>query len=103
MKNSGTLPDGIVHFRNLDTQAPQVGPSFLGVENKRPAIAQPHQGIGHNASSRNSQTFTPVPIVPILICKLLEIQTQQNTTEAQFLDTKKLLRPTPEYGNQADV
>ena len=55
---------GIVHFQNLDTQAPQVGPSLLGVENERPAIAQPQQGIEHSASSRNSQMFTPVPIAP---------------------------------------
>ena len=51
MENSRTLPDGIVHFRNFDTQAPQMGPSFLGVEKERPAIAQPHQGIEHGASS----------------------------------------------------
>ena len=39
-----------------------MGPSFLGVKKERPAIAQPHQGIEHGASSRNSQMFTPVPI-----------------------------------------
>ena len=64
MKNSRTLLGGIVHFRNLDTQAPQVGPSFLGVKKEMPAIAQPQQGLEHGASSRNSQTFTPVPIAP---------------------------------------
>ena len=46
----------------LDTQAPQVGPSFLGVKKESPAIAQPQQGLEHGASSRNSQKFTPVPI-----------------------------------------
>ena len=64
MKNSRTLPGGIVHFRNLDTQAPQVGPSFLGIKKERPDIAQPQQGLEHGTSSRNSQTFTPVPIAP---------------------------------------
>ena len=64
MKNSRTLLGGIVHFWNFDTQAPQVGPSFLGVKKERPAIARPQQGIEHGASSRNSQTFTPVPIAP---------------------------------------
>ena len=58
------LPGGIAHFQNLDTQAPQVGPSFLGVKKERPAIAQPHKGIEHGASIRNSQTFTPMPIAP---------------------------------------
>ena len=67
MKISRTLPGGIVHFRNLDTQPPQVGPSFLGT-----AIAQPQQGLEHGSSSRNSQTFTPVPIAPLAsICILL--------------------------------
>ena len=76
MKNSRTLLDGIVHFRNFDTQAPQVRPSFLGVKKERPAIAQPPQGLEHGASSRNSQTFTPVPIAPECLCSktnLLEI------------------------------
>ena len=62
MKNSRTLPGGIVHFQNLDTQAPQVGPSFFGVKKERPAIAQPQQGLEHGASSRNSQRFAPVHI-----------------------------------------
>ena len=65
MKNSRTLPGGIVHFRNLDTQAPEVRPSFLGVKKERPTNAQPQQGLEHGASSRNSQSFTPVPIAPI--------------------------------------
>ena len=34
MKKSIALPGGIVHFRNLDTQAPQVGPSFLASKGK---------------------------------------------------------------------
>ena len=67
MKNSRTIPGGIVRFRKLDTQAPQVGPSFLGVKNERPAIAQPQQGLEHGASSQNSQTFTHVPITPRLV------------------------------------
>ena len=66
MKNSRLLPGGIVHFQNFDKQAPQLGPSFLGVEKKRPAIAQPHQEIEHGALSRNSQTFTPVPIASLM-------------------------------------
>ena len=67
MKNSRALPGGIVHFRNLDTQAPQVGPSFLGIKKERPAIVQPQQGIDHGASSRNSQMFAPVPIAPLQV------------------------------------
>ena len=54
-----------MHFRNLDTQALQVGPSFLGVKKERPAITQPHHEIEHGASSRNSQAFTPVPVTPV--------------------------------------
>ena len=50
--------------RNADTQASQMGPSFSGAKKERPAIARPHQGIGYGSSSRNSQTFTPVPITP---------------------------------------
>ena len=65
MKNSHTLPGGIVHFRNLDTHTPQMGPSFLDVKKERPAIAQPQQGFEHSASSQNSQTFAPVPIAPV--------------------------------------
>ena len=64
MKNSRTLPGGIVHFRNLDTQAPQVGPSLLGVRKERSAIVQPQQGLGHGAFEPELLTFTPVPIVP---------------------------------------
>ena len=67
MKNSRTLLGGIVHFRNFDTHAPQVGPSFLSVIKEKAAIAQPHQGIEHGALSRNSQMFTPVPITPTSI------------------------------------
>ena len=76
MKNSRTLPGGIVHFRNLDTQAPQVGPSFLGVKKERPAIAQPRQGFEHGAFGPKSLTFTPAPIAPTVSSKsadLLEI------------------------------
>ena len=64
MKNSRTLPGGIVHFRNLDTQAPQVGPSFLGVKKERPATAQPQQELEHGAFDPKLLTFTPVPIAP---------------------------------------
>ena len=60
-----------MRFRNFNTQAPQVGPSFLGVEKERPAIAQPHQGIEHGALSQNSQTFTPVPIAPSLLLHMM--------------------------------
>ena len=67
MKNSRKLPGGIVHFRNLDTQAPQVGHSFLGVKKERPAIAQPQQGLEHGALSQTSHTFSPMPIAPSLI------------------------------------
>ena len=66
MKNSRTIPGGIVRFRKLDTQAPQVGPSFLGVKNERPAIAQPQQGLEHGAFEPKLVTFTPVPIAPQL-------------------------------------
>ena len=52
-ENSLKLPGGIVHFRNLDTQARQVGPSFLGVKKERPATAQPHQGLNMVPSGRN--------------------------------------------------
>ena len=53
MKNSSTLPGGIVHFQNLDTEAPQVGPSFLGVKKERPAIARPRQGLNMVPLDRN--------------------------------------------------
>ena len=69
MKTSLTLPGGIVHFRNLDTQASQVGPSFLGVKKERPAMAQPRKGIKHGALSQNSQTFAPAPIA-LVTCLL---------------------------------
>ena len=52
MENSRTLPDGIVHFRNFDTQAPRWGLHSWVSKKKRPAIAQPHQGTEHGASSR---------------------------------------------------
>ena len=39
MENSLTLPGGIVNFRNLDTQASQMGPSFLSVKKERPDSA----------------------------------------------------------------
>ena len=61
-ENSLTLPGGIVHFRNLDTQALRVGPSFLGVKKERPAIAQPRQGTEHGVFGSKSLTFTPAPI-----------------------------------------
>ena len=66
MKYSRTLPGGIVHFRNFETQAFQVRPSFLGIKKEKPAIAQPQQGIEHGASIQNSQTFTSVLIAPML-------------------------------------
>ena len=41
MENSRALPpDDIVHFWNLDTQAPQAGPSFLGVQKERPILSR---------------------------------------------------------------
>ena len=51
-ENSRTLPGDIVYFRNLDTQAPQVGPSFLGVKKERSAIARPHKGLNKVPSDR---------------------------------------------------
>ena len=64
MKNSPTYPTRwhCVHLWSLDTQPPQVEPSFLGVKKERPAIAQPRQGIKQSASSRNSLTFAPTRI-----------------------------------------
>ena len=63
MKNSRTLPGGLVHFRNLDTQAPQVGPSFLGVkmEDLLHRSLDRESNIG-SASSSRSQMFAPAPI-----------------------------------------
>ena len=66
MENSLTLLGGIVHFQNLDTQPPQVGPSFLGAKKENPAIGPPRQGVEYSASSQNSQTFTPVSIAPMV-------------------------------------
>ena len=76
MKNSVTLPVSIVHFRNLDTQVPQVGPSFLGVKIERPAIAQPRQGIEHCALSSRYQVFALAPIAPH-ICLLRQVKFSQ--------------------------
>ena len=61
------LPGGIVNFWNLDTQPPQVGPSFLGVKKERPANPQSQQGLEHGASSRSSQTSTPCAYRPTTI------------------------------------
>ena len=69
MENSLTLPGGIVHFQNVDTQAPQVGPSFLGANKERAAIAHPRQGIEHSALISHFQTFAPAPIAPLLLGK----------------------------------
>ena len=64
MKNSRTLPGGIVHFWNLDTQAPQVGPSFLGVKKEKVCYRATSAWFEHGAFGPKPLTFTPEPILP---------------------------------------
>ena len=59
MKNSRTLPGGIVHFRNLATQAPQVGPSFLGAKQEKVCYRAASAGFEHGAFGSKPLTFTP--------------------------------------------
>ena len=56
------LPGGIVHFRNLDTQDPQVGPSFLGVKQEKVCYRATSAGFEHGAFGPKPLTFTPEPI-----------------------------------------
>ena len=73
MKNSLTLPGGIVHFQNLEMQPPQGGPSFLGVKKERPAMAPPQRGIEHSALSSRSQMFAHAPIAHIFINESMHV------------------------------
>ena len=65
MKNSRTLPGDIVHFQNLDTQASQVGPSFLGVKKEQVCYRAASAGFEYGAFGPKPLTFTPESITPL--------------------------------------
>jgi len=65
-KNSLTPSGGNVHSASgiFDTQAPQVGPSFLGVKKEKVCYRATSSGFEHGAFESKSLTFTPEPIAP---------------------------------------
>ena len=67
MKNSITLPDGIVHFWNVRHTGPSGRAFSLGVKNKSSAVAQPQQGIERGALSFCSRTFAPARTVFVVL------------------------------------
>ena len=71
MKNSRTLPDGIVHFRNCRHTGPPGGAFILERRKGKACYRAASAGFEHGAFEPKLLTFTPVPVAPIFLDSLV--------------------------------